>query len=159
MRRRLSIALLVAILFLAGAALVVNLPGEVIAQSGVTNFNSVVLSGDLIAADDVTVGDDLTVGGFATTGAQTGIVVANNGYITPTGTYQPISAAGAIGTASIAAGSAGDLLLLINTGANTITLTDTGTLVLSGNAALGQRDSILLISDGTNWVEVAQTDN
>lgn len=34
-------------------------------------------------------------------------------------------------------------------------LTDTGTLLLSGNAALGQNDMIVLLSDGTNWIQVA----
>jgi len=44
-------------------------------------------------------------------------------------------------------------------GSNTITLTDTGTLKLGGNAALGQYDSITLLSDGTNWIQVSKADN
>ena len=42
---------------------------------------------------------------------------------------------------------------------NTITITDTGTLKLSGNAALGQYDTITLWSDGTNWIEISETNN
>jgi len=50
-------------------------------------------------------------------------------------------------------------LVLVNVGSNTITLTDTGTLKLSANAALGQYDTITLQSDGTNWIELAKANN
>lgn len=87
---------------------------------------------------------------------QTAFTVGTDGVITPTGTYQPITAAAARGVGSIVqAGSAGDLLILVNVGANTITLTDTGTLKLSGNAALGQLDTIILMSDSDNWLQIA----
>jgi hypothetical protein len=61
---------------------------------------------------------------------------------------------------SIVTGTAGDVLTLVNIGSNAITITDTGTLKLSGNAALGQYDSVTLLSDGTNWIQVApESDN
>ena len=50
------------------------------------------------------------------------------GTLTPTGSYQPITAGGSISFGDITAGEAGDLLVLINTSSNTITITDTGTL-------------------------------
>ena len=102
---------------------------------------------------------DLHLSGGLNTAAQTSITVTADSTISPAGTYQPISAAGAVGTSSITAGDAGDLLVLTNTGANVITITDTGTLKLSGNAALGQYDSLFLLSDGTNWVEIGEGAN
>ncbi len=92
--------------------------------------------------------------------AQSSLTIVNDTTITPTGSYQPITAAGAVGTSSITAMSAGYVLTLVNTGSNTITFTDTGTLKLSGNAALGQYDALKLMSDGTNWIQVApESDN
>ena len=90
---------------------------------------------------------------------QTALVVTSGGTITPVGAYQQITAAGAVGTSAITAGNAGDVLILINTGSNTITLTDTGTLKLGGNAALGPSDALALFSDGTNWIQVSKADN
>lgn len=116
--------------------------GATITAGGLT-----ISDGDLVVADDIRIT------------AQSVITVTMNGYITPTGTYQPIAAAGTVGTSNLAAGTAGNILTLINTTAQAITITDTGTLKLTGNAVLNQYDSLLLWSDGTNWVEVAQADN
>ncbi len=91
--------------------------------------------------------------------AQTTITVSNNSIITPTGVYQPLTAAAACGTASIAALPAGSVVIFENLSANTITLTDTGTLLLAGNAALGQYDTLTVISDGTNWIQLSKADN
>ena len=79
--------------------------------------------------------------------------------ITPTGTFCNLYAAGAVSTDSIVAGTAGDMLILYNSSSATITISDTGTLKISGDTALGQYDSLTLISDGTNWVEIAQANN
>jgi hypothetical protein len=89
----------------------------------------------------------------------TAISLTMNATLTPNGTYQPLQAAGNVSTASITAGTAGDVLVLVNESNVTITFTDTGTLKLSGNAALAQYDALTLSSDGTNWVEIAQADN
>ena len=48
---------------------------------------------------------------------------------------------------------------MVNNSNTTITISDTGTLKLSGNIALGQYDTLVLISDGTNWVQLATTNN
>ena len=58
-----------------------------------------------------------------------------------------------------AVGSSGDFLAIVNLGSNTVTISDTGIMKLSGDAALGQTDTILLVCDGTNGYEVAQTNN
>lgn len=182
------------------------------AQGGITNFDTVVLSGDLVVGDDVTVGgtiaaaafvtsgnltlpgtiagptgvltvtgdlyvsddgtiaDDFTVGDDATVNdlfvsdwtrivPQSVVTVTMNGIITPTGSFQKLSAAGGVGTASIAAGTAGDVLVLYNTANQSIVLSDTGTLKLTGNITLGQYDSLTLVSDGTNWVQLSTANN
>ena len=49
--------------------------------------------------------------------------------------------------------------MLTNVGSQTITITDTGTTVLSSNAVLGQYDVLELMFDGTNWLQVGKTDN
>ncbi len=89
----------------------------------------------------------------------TPIAVSNNSIITTTGVYQPLTATAACGTSSIAAAAAGTMVVFENLSNNTITLTDTETLLLSGNAALGQYDTLSLISDGTNWIQVSKSDN
>ncbi len=87
-------------------------------------------------------------------------VVTDGETIAPIAFVQPISSTAAVGAAIATTGrNTGDLLLLYNTGSNTITITDTGNIVLAGNAALGQYDTLLLIFDGTRWVQISKADN
>ena len=147
------------------------------------------IEGDLTVDDDVSVGDGLTVTGDTTLAgaldvsgattlalgltqsdgdlviaddvrvtAQTAISVTNGAAFTPTGSYQPIESAGEV-TPTLGVGTAGDLLVLINTSNTTVNLADTGTQMLTAAAALGQYDSLTLWSDGTNWIELARADN
>lgn len=102
---------------------------------------------------------NLTVADKLIATGQTTATVAMNGTITPVGTTTLISAAGAVGTSSIAAGTNGQLLLLVNVGSNAITITDTGTLKLAGNVALGQFDTLQLVSDGFNWYQIGTANN
>jgi len=114
---------------------------------------------DLVTAADATVTDDLTTVDLYASQAASQTITAG-GTITPTGLYHQITAAAARGTSSVAGVStAGRVVTIVNVGSNTITLTDTGTLKLAGNAALGQYDSITLLSDGTNWIQVSKADN
>jgi hypothetical protein len=78
--------------------------------------------------------------------------------ITPTGTLQLLTAAGSV-TAPLAAGSAGQVLVLLNTAAQTITIADTTGQLLSGNIALGQWDVATLVYYGTAWIQVSESDN
>jgi uncharacterized membrane-anchored protein len=105
--------------------------------------------GGITAADDMTVGDQLAVGRIRYTKGTTQTLTAS-GEITSAYTYQPIAAAGAIGTSAVAAGTAGDILIIANTGANTITLTDTATLMLPANVVLGPKGRAVLISEGAD---------
>lgn len=121
-------------------------------------------SDDITATDDLVVGDDLTVGDnlyladlIAST--YTTVTVTPGSTITPTGMYQLITSATNAGTSAIANPTAGRVVVLVNVGSNTITLTDTGTLKLTGNIALGQYDSLGLISDGTNWIQISTANN
>jgi uncharacterized protein YjdB len=102
--------------------------------------------GDAVVADDVRVT------------AQTAITVTNATAFTATGTYQGIQAAGWV-TPTIAAGTAGDLLILINVSAQNITIEDTGVQMLTAVFVMGQYDVLMLLADGTNWIEVSRANN
>jgi len=175
MRKALGVSL-VAMLMLSSLLLLVGFyQGQRnfgwIVTSRLTVQNNATINDDASVGDDLTVTDDASIGGDATvTGGavvgtdfnlaeQTAITVTQSGTLTPTGAYQPITAAGNLSFSTIADGTSGDVLTLINESNTTITITDTGTTMLSGNAALGQYDSITLLFDGTNWVELAQSDN
>jgi len=112
-----------------------------------------VTAGGLTISDgDAVVADDLRIT------AQTAITVTNGNAFTPTGTYQPIQAGSEV-TPTVTVGTAGDVVVLINTSANAINIADSGTAKLSAAAALGQYDSLTLWCDGTNWIEVSRSNN
>lgn len=169
MKQRLWLTLSIFLLLLAMAV-------PVNAQSGRAIFNWIIankllvqdggltVSGDTALADTTVTGTgsvtgDVTLGADLDMTPQTAISVTNGATITPTGAYQPLTSAGNVGFGAIAAGTAGQLLILSNNSNTTITITDTGTLKLSGNVALGQYDSVTLMSDGTNWRQLATSNN
>lgn len=163
----LIIIVLIVISTITGVNFPIPAPPDFVA-AGTTNLDNLTLDtgltitsgGATITAGGITVSDgDAAIADDLIATQQTTITLTMAGTLIPTGTYQPVSAAGNIGLSSITAASAGTILLIVNDANVTITFTDTGTLKLSGNAALAQYDTLLLISDGTNWVEVAQADN
>lgn len=111
------------------------------------------------ATGDVSSAARIIVGTFINETKATTVTVTNGGTITPTGTFQPLTSAGNVGTSSLAGCVSGRLLVLVNLGSNTITLTDTSTLKLSGNAALATNDNVTLLCDGVNWNQVGKSDN
>lgn len=131
---------------------------DAITAADLTATDDITATDDLVVGDDLTVADDLTTADLYLT-QQSSQTITYAGTITPTGAYHQITADAARGTSSIAIGTSGRVVVLVNAGSNTITLTDTGTLKLSGNAVLGQTDNITLLSDGTNWIQLAKTDN
>lgn len=172
-KRILALALCLLLLWpvVANAAMIKNNLDWVIAKRlTVTSGDVAINTGDLdVTLGDASIGGDLmttgvdTVGTFRIDTAAGAITVTPGGTVTPAGSYQPITAAASgTGTSTIAGcatETAGERVTFINTSANTITFTDTGTLKLAGNAALGQYDSLGVICDGTNWVQTTKADN
>lgn len=125
-----------------------------------------IFTGNVTMGDDLTVADnmaanDTIIADFETTTPQTSLLLTMNGWITPTGSIQPIRSAGAVSINStrIAPGFTGQKLTLINFGANTVTITETAPHLMSGNAALGVGDNITLVYSGTAWIETAKVNN
>lgn len=172
--RRITLSLMVGVVLTLLLAVALNAQGvrqnfEWIIAKRLTVDTSASIGTDLTVGDDVTVTGDVTADGLTLTSvgtidtlrlsAATAISVTQGLTITPAGSYQPLESAGTVSTGAITAGTAGDVLTLVNGTNTTITISDTGTLKLSGNIALGQYDSLVLISDGTNWVQLATTNN
>ena len=99
--------------------------------------------------------------GYLTFGSGAVISVTNGLTITAQGVGVPLESAGNVGTSNIVTtnASAGSVIVLWNTANTTITITDTGHLVLAGNAALGQYDTLMLMYDGARWVELSRSNN
>ena len=179
--RKIFAALLIAALLVGVLAVSVN------AQTFYQKFENI-WAKTLTTTGNATVGGALSVvgngsvgGTLATTGASTAasytatgkvqagtfiastvantITVTADGTITPTGSLQPITAAGAVGTSNLVVLPNGTVLMLVNVGSNAITITDTGTNVLSGNIALGTGDTLTLQSNGVNWYQLATSNN
>jgi len=144
-----------------------------------TLTGAVTTGGDLLVGDDLTVSDGLAVtgdqtltGALGVTGnttlagelkftASSVITVTANSTITTAGyTVVPLAAAGTVGTGTVTGcQTAGKLTVLRNTSAQTITITDTSTIMLGGNAALAQYDTLTLLGDGTNCLQISKADN
>lgn len=122
--------------------------------AALTVTDTLAVTGNATLSGDVTIDDDLVLDPQAIT-----IAVTADSTITALGTVTKLSAAASCGTATITAGTAGQVLILMGPAANTITITDTGTLKLSGNCALTANGTLTMISDGTNWNEISCNDN
>ena len=156
--RKLTTSLVVAFLLVGVLFVGVN------AQQFYTTMDDVIMRSLIVTntaafSGAATFGDNATVGKFLVLTQGTTQVLAASGTLTPVTSFQPISSTAAVGTSSIATLGAGTLLRIVNVGAQTVTFTDTGTLYLSGNIALGATDSLLLMSTGTGWVQMGTSDN
>lgn len=132
------------------------------------NTNSdLVANGAATFAGAVTMNGAQTSSGLVGASRQSTVTVTTNGTIAVTGGYVPLTSAGNVATSSVTGCSAGPVtavapqVIFENVGSNTITLTDTATLKLSGNIALGQFDSLLLKCDtgSGNWIQLATANN
>ena len=135
---------LIALTILLVSALVfVPLGSTIQAQGGVTGFSN------------------LRITNFYRAVPRTALTVTMNGTINPTGTYQRLTAAGAVSVSgdSVTVEPAGTILILVNSGAQTITITETANIKSAGNIALGTLDSATLVSDGSDWYQIAASNN
>lgn len=88
-------------------------------------------------------------------GVSAGTVASAAGETTLTG--EPlITVSGTAAITSLTAGSAGRVVTLLASGA--WTLTDGSNLKLAGDFTPAAGDTITLVSDGTNWIEIARAD-
>ena len=115
--------------------------------------------GNLVSSSTIRSTTYIKVGTFHRLTEQTAISVTTDGAVDPTGSYQQLTASGAVQTSDVTCGSEGDIVMYANTVAQTITITDTGTLKMAGNFAMGQYDTLTLLSDGTNCLEIARANN
>lgn len=86
------------------------------------------------------------------------VAVTDGAIITPTKTVLELTAAGAVG-AEMGVASDGQLVTMINTVNQTITITETAGARMAGNFAMGQYDTITFIGAGVTWFEVARSNN
>lgn len=127
------------------------------------------ISGALTGATANFTGNVSTDGTFSADGTISGqaglslipgasITVTDGGIITPTTAIQELTAAGSVG-AELAACGDGQVQTFVNLSNQTITITDTGTVHLAGNAALGQYDSLTVVGSGVRCIEIARANN
>lgn len=88
------------------------------------------------------------------------ITVTNGNNFTPTATYVYLYAATAVTPTIATAGyAAGTRLIFENESAQTIRFVDAGTQALAATVDLGLEDTLTLIFDGTNWVQLSTSNN
>lgn len=137
---------------------------------GVTNFDSLTLSDDLVVGgtaaitgaltqtgaftggDDVTVDDTFNIdeNAYALYGAQT---------LTPTASYYQMSPTSTL-TLTLGTGVAeGDFLIIHSLVATSTVIVDTGATVGGGNITLAADDLAVFVYGGATWVEIASPDN
>jgi len=110
------------------------------------------LDGSTIAAD------------FLVLTEQTAISVTAQAYITPTGTYQPLTSGAAVSTSlttAIMSGTVpGQLLVLTNENASdAITIVDGANTQIGGDKVLGATDALFLKWDEADWICIGYNDN
>jgi len=112
--------------------------------------------------NDLTLTGGLTAGGIVT--LERSDLTISSGSITPTKSYHRIDTESAAATddlTTITAGSIGDTLILQTTSSDRdITVVDGGNLLIAGDFVMDStQDRIMLICDGTNWVEISRSNN
>lgn len=104
---------------------------------------------------------NLRITNFYRAQPRTAITMTQDKVLNATGTYTRLTAASAVSTSgdSITVKPAGTLLIIVNVGAQTITITETANIKSAGNIALGALDSATLVSDGSDWYQIAASNN
>jgi hypothetical protein len=139
-----------------------EIPGDVriAGQVVVTNASGVTTT-DLAVTDDTTLTGDLAVGGTLSMDVDGPTTVTTDGSIDcSTGGLHLLTAAGTVQTATVVTTSVeGVECILLNEANQTITLTDTGVLLLAGNAAITQYDTLCLVSANSVWHQTCKNAN
>jgi hypothetical protein len=138
--------------------------GVTITDDGLTvTDDGIIVTDDGITLTD----DDLTVasGGVIITAGlirgtpSTTQTVTMNDSITADGSVTLLSSAGTVNTSTVACGSHGDIVTYVNVGAQSIVISDTGTLKLSGNLTLGATDLVMLQNIWGNCYQLGTVNN
>jgi hypothetical protein len=129
---------------------------DALTVTGASSFGSV----DFGAAsvDSMNVSGAVSVGTIFSVAPQAAVVVTSGSTITPTGTLQRIESASPV-TGVLGVPQSGQVVTLINSGSNAITIEDTTGQVFTANAVLGQWDTLTVVGYGTGWYEVARANN
>ena len=165
----LLLALLLLTLFAGSLSAQVRQPFEWVFAKRLTVDTTAAIGGALTGAAANFTGNVTTDGTFSADGTittqaglnlipGTAISVTDGSTITPTTAIQELTAAGNVGAALAACGD-GQVLVLVNLSNVTITITDTGTIRLAGNAALGQYDTLTVVGSGVTCLETARANN
>lgn len=171
-----AVAAILLAVIAAGLAITAYQSSQVPAETtfgaqGTTGFDDLDLDGNLTVAGTgsvtgaFTVTDDLVVSsGFPVFEQATTLAVTAGNPITPTSGYQPITSTAEVTASATTAlpdgDKAGEVVILVNQNASdVIHVPDTANTQLSAQADLGPHDTLHLLWDGADWVEVAQTDN
>jgi hypothetical protein len=144
----------------SGATLFIQSGGTLDAATGsVVSIAAPNLTGNVSVSGVLSAnGSKLVVAKMLATVPVAEITATEGSTITPTGSLQPITAAGAV-TSVLAAPGSGDRVTLINTSANNITIADTTGQALSAAAVLGQWDTLTVVGYGSSWYEVSRSNN
>jgi len=148
---------------------------------GYTNLTSLALSDDLYVGDDATIVGDLDTATFSVSGATTmaslttsgaltvggltypsftNYTITDGSTLTPTATVYALDSAAAVTVTLAAAGTEGQMLVLIGDDANNITIADTNVRTNDGAAqVIGQYDVIMWVYQDSEWVEVSESNN
>jgi hypothetical protein len=123
-----------------------NVNGAVDLDSTLDVDGNATFNGD-VTIDDVLNLDDLA---YTLTGTQT---------IMPSASFYAMNPGGALTvTLAITNATAGDILIMVNASAFTVTITDTNILTSDGAAvSLGQYDTIMFIFVGSHWYEISRS--
>lgn len=123
-----------------------------------TSFGNVVSASSIRSTTYINSGSYITVGTFFEGNPQI-FTVVNVTPITPTRSVLLLTESGTVTVTTIVAGPANAMLFVRNTAAQTVNVVDGSNLKLASTFAMGQYDTLMLISDGTNWIETARANN
>ena len=130
-------------------------PEDSIIALGTTNFTDIEAE-DVTVTDDLTVTDDTTLSGLLLPGFADE-TITNGEVLTPTVTVYALDSAGAVTMTLAAAGTEGQLLILIGDDANNITIADTNLRSHDGAAlVLGQYDIAFLVYQDSEWIQLVE---